>query len=78
MRLPRIYALKKEATLVIVLEENKKGENILFLDALNRKTLTRNEFVRRIKEGIYPNYEIRLIAGKEIPCSKKDGIDNLG
>ncbi|GEM_PF-4613618 len=42
--------------------------------------MNKTEFVASIKNGDYPNYELRVIGGDEIPASKKDGVttDNLG
>ena len=68
------------AAMVIVLDESKKGKNITFYDFLLRKVMNKAEFVSSIKNGDYPNYELRVIHGDEIPVSKKDGVtlDNLG
>ena len=38
---------------------------------------SREEFVAKIKNGEYGDYEIRMIRGKEIPASKRDGTSNL-
>ena len=68
------------AAMVIVLGESKRGKNLTFYDFLSRKMMNKAEFVASIKNGDYPNYELRVIHGDEIPVSKKDGItiDNLG
>ena len=69
---------KKPKSLVIVLEEGKNGENTQFLDVLSGEAFSKDEFVVKIKEGLFPKYEIRLVNGKEVPFSKKDRKDNLG
>lgn len=68
------------AGMVIVLDESKKGKNRIFYDFLLKKVMNKAEFVGAIKNGDYPNYELRVIHGDEIPTSKKDGVtvDNLG
>ncbi|MFN8369574.1 MAG: hypothetical protein U0T83_02990 [Bacteriovoracaceae bacterium] len=65
---------------VIVLDENKKGKNRIFFDLNKNLVMKKNEFVAFIKNGDYPNYEIRLVRGDEIPTSKKDfsNLNNLG
>lgn len=66
--------------MVIVLEENKKGKNRIFYDLNKKLVMKKNEFVTFIKNGDYPNYELRVIGGDEIPVSKKDPLatNNLG
>jgi hypothetical protein len=66
--------------MVIVLNENKKGKNRIFYDVNKNLVLKKSEFVALIKKGNYPNYELRIIAGEDIPVSKKDNsvINNLG
>jgi hypothetical protein len=72
----------KEVTagMIVVLDESKKGKNRIFYDFLLKKVMNKQEFVTAIKNGDYPNFELRIIHGDEIPTSKKDGvtIDNLG
>jgi hypothetical protein len=66
--------------IVIVLDENKKGKNRIFYDVNKKLVMKKSEFVDLIKIGSYPNYELRVIAGEDIPVSKKDNsvINNLG
>ena len=66
--------------MVIVLEENKKGKNRIFYDLNKKLVMKKGEFVTFIKHGDYPNYELRVIGGEEIPVSKKDPLsaNNLG
>ncbi|MFN8369571.1 MAG: hypothetical protein U0T83_02975 [Bacteriovoracaceae bacterium] len=65
---------------VIVLDESKKGKNKIFFDLNKNLVMKKNEFVAFIKNGDYPNYEIRLVRGDNIPVSKKDPFtsNNLG
>lgn len=57
---------------IIVLEENKSSRNELFFDLILRTTLTRSEFVTKIKEGDYPAYTVKVINGINTPTSKPD------
>jgi hypothetical protein len=57
---------------VIVIEESKTGENLLFFDSDNNLIMTKPEFIALILEGKYPSYEVRNINNKETPVSKKD------
>ena len=68
------------AGIVIVLNENKNCKNLSFYDFNKKQIMERNEFVAMIKNGKYPNYDIRVINGEEIPTSKKDlsSKNNLG
>ena len=64
---------------VIVLKESESGENTLFLDTRKLLIFSRENFVAKIKNGEYgKDYEVRIIKGKEIPTSKRDGHSNLG
>ena len=70
---------KKMGGRVIVLKESETGENILFFDVKEKMIFSREVFVSEIKDGKYgKDYEIRIVNGKEIPVSKRDGKDNLG
>lgn len=66
--------------MVIVLDEDKNGKNRIFYDLNKKLVMKKNEFVTFIKHGDYPNYELRVIGGNEIPVSKKDPLstNNLG
>jgi len=59
---------------VVVIEESKTGENLVFFDINKPLMLAKSEFISLILNGQYSNYEIRNINGKETPVSKKDGI----
>lgn len=65
---------------VIVLKESDSGENLFFYDVGRKEALSKEEFVAKIKNGEYPNYELRNIKGKETPVSRRDGsnFNNLG
>lgn len=65
---------------VIVLDENKNGKNRIFYDLEKKQIMNKNEFANLIKNGNYPNYELRKKSGDEIPVSKKDifSTNNLG
>ena len=78
--LKNTYVKKNRQGLVIVLEENEKGENITFLDIEKKLILSKDEFISGIKNEVYKNYELRNIKGRETPVSKKDGLhfNNLG
>lgn len=71
---------KNISGMVIVLNENKNGKNRIFYDLEKEQVMKKNEFVTLIKNGVYPNYELRNIHGDEIPASKKDlfSANNLG
>lgn len=66
--------------MVIVLDENKNGKNRIFYDLSKKLALKKSEFVNLIKNGNYPNYELRTTNREEIPVSKKDifSTNNLG
>ena len=71
---------KRPKGLVIVIEESETGENLTFYDLDNKQVLNKNDFITSIKNGSFPDYEIRNIGGKETPVSKKDrfNFNNLG
>ena len=61
---------------VIVLQESLTGENLIFYDIKTKQIMSKDEFIVLIKNGVYPNYEIRKINNKETPISKKDNINS--
>ena len=69
--------IPKDSGQVIVVKESETGENLLFLDTHKALIFSREEFVTKIKNGEYKDYEIRKIKDREIPTSKRDGIKNL-
>lgn len=73
-------SIKKGKSLVIVIEESKTGENLTFYDIDQKTILSKGEFVSQINQGLYPNYTVKNINGKETPVSKRDrfNFNNLG
>jgi hypothetical protein len=65
---------------VKVTKENPKGRNQGFQDTRTGSDMTREQFVRAIKEGKYPNYHVRVVNGVETPVSNPDQSEgnNLG
>lgn len=63
---------------VKVVRESNTGRNEGFQDG--NKNMTRNQFVKEIKQGNYENYHIRNINGVDTPVSNPDSSkkDNLG
>lgn len=55
-----------------VLKQSKTGRNELFQDVHSKKILTRKQVIDCIKHGDYPDYHLRIINGKETPCSNPD------
>ena len=67
-------------SMVIKIQENTTGANILFY-AFNKKiVMTKDEFLVEIKNGNYLNYSYKVVDGIEIPISKRDRFkfNNLG
>ena len=62
------------------LEENETGRNQFFRDNNTGRTMSRPEFVRRIEEGEYPKYHVRVVNGIKTPASSPDNSEtnNLG
>lgn len=62
------------------IKESKTGANTLFYDVNKKTVLTKDEFLKMIKEGMYPNYSYKTVDGDEIPISKRDRymFNNLG
>lgn len=65
---------------VIKIKENKTGANIEFLDVHRELILSKDDFLKAIKAGEYPNYSYKTVDGIEIPISKRDRFkfNNLG
>jgi hypothetical protein len=76
----RINTNINKEEIIIVLKESKSGKNLTFYDLKKNKLMERGDFISLIKAGTYPDYEIRIFKGVEIPASKKDRIssNNLG
>ena len=58
---------------IIVTKENPKGRNLQFQNKNTGKKMSRQEFVKAIESGRYPDYHIRNINGVKIPVSNPDG-----
>lgn len=65
---------------VIVTFESDSGRNEVFHDNLTGRNMNREQFVRSIELGKYPDYHIRKINGIDTPCSNPDkrNRNNLG
>lgn len=61
---------------VTVTQESPKGRNERFHDNRNGKDMTRNQFVREIRNDNYPNYHVRIINGIATPVSNPDKTKN--
>lgn len=62
---------------VSVTSESTSGRNQTFHDNYNGVDMTRNQFVRQIEQGNYPNYHVRDINGVKTPVSNPDPkVDN--
>lgn len=59
---------------ISVLKQSKTGRNELFLDNYTGEVFNRDQFVKKIKAGLYSGFVIRVIRGKETPVSKPDYI----
>ncbi len=58
---------------LVVTKETKTGRNEEFRDTKTNEILSRKEVVKRIKDGIYKDYIVKIIDGIETPVSKPDG-----
>lgn len=74
------FLKKKPKNIVIQIQENKTGANILFYDLNQKIVMTKDEFLTHIKAGKYPDHSIKIVDGTEIPISKRDRFrfNNLG
>ena len=65
---------------ITVIQESETGRNERFRDNYSGDEMTRNQFVREIERGNYPNYHIREIDGVDTPVSNPDQSErnNLG
>lgn len=61
---------------VTVTSEDRTGRNLKFRDNYKDKNMTRQEFVKEINLGNYPNYHIRKINGLLTPVSNPDKSQN--
>lgn len=56
--------------------QDKNGRNMNFRDNYTKEDMTRAQFVKKIKQGEYQNYEVRKINGIDTPVSKPDKTTN--
>jgi len=61
---------------IIVVDENEHGRNTKFKDTTTGTVMNRDDLVRKIENGQYPNYHIRDINGVKTPVSNPDESDN--
>ena len=61
---------------VSVTKESSSGRNKTFRDNYNYRNMSRSQFVKRIKNGEYPNHHIRNINGVDTPISNPDSSKN--
>ena len=65
---------------ITVTNESNTGRNENFHDNFFNLDMDRKQFVKQIKQGIYPNYHVRNINGIDTPVSNPDKTrnNNLG
>lgn len=65
---------------VTVNRESDSGRNETFHDNVTGRNMNREQFVKSIENGNYPDYHVRNINGIQTPCSNPDKTDgnNLG
>lgn len=56
-----------------VTDESDSGRNLRFHDPKSGGDMSRQEFVREIRDGNYPDYHVRMINGTATPVSNPDG-----
>jgi hypothetical protein len=61
---------------VSVTRESGSGRNQQFHDNRTGRNMSREEFVRQIERGTYPNYHVRKINGVKTPASNPDSSEN--
>jgi predicted SPOUT superfamily RNA methylase MTH1 len=63
-----------------VTKEDENGRNTNFQDIKTRENMTRPQLVKKIENGDYSGYHIRIINGIKTPCSNPDKSEknNLG
>lgn len=59
-----------------VTKESDSGRNERFKDTRTGTEMTRNQFVKKIEKGDYPNYHVRNINGIDTPVSNPDNTKN--
>lgn len=58
---------------ISVTAETPTGRNKAFKDNRTGESMTDKQFVKKIEQGVYPNYHIRTIDNIKTPCSNPDG-----
>ena len=61
---------------VSVTREDGNGRNEKFHDNVTGEDLSRAQFVRKIEEGQYDNFHVRVIHGVKTPVSNPDSSEN--
>ena len=61
---------------VSVTSESPTGRNERYHDNVTNRNMNREQFVRSIELGRYPDYHVRVINGIETPCSNPDHSTN--
>lgn len=61
---------------VTTTRESETGRNERFVDNRTGREMNRNEFVDRIRAGLYPDYHIRSVNGVATPASNPDESEN--
>lgn len=56
--------------------QRKSGRNTRFKDNFKGNSMTRSQFVSKIKKGNYSNYHVRKINGVATPASNPDSSSN--
>lgn len=67
-------------SMVIKIQENRTGANIMFYDFNKKIVMSKDEFLVEIKNGNYSSYSYKVVDDVEIPISKRDRykFNNLG
>lgn len=61
---------------IIVTKELDTGRNVKFLDKTSHNEMSRTNFVKKIKDGEYPGYHVRVVNNIPTPCSNPDRSTN--
>ncbi|MFA6741308.1 MAG: hypothetical protein WCR78_07430 [Arcobacteraceae bacterium] len=58
---------------ISVTAETPTGRNVSYKDNRTGESMTRPQFVKKIEQGLYPDYHTRTIHKIKTPCSNPDG-----
>lgn len=61
---------------LVVTRESDTGRNQQFRDTRTGETMSRAETVRKIENGQYPNYHVRVVNDVPTPVSNPDDSEN--